>query len=1168
MGHCQLRKAIRFEGVAFCPKYHFQNKTFKGMKKKRLTACLQAVWKVTVISALSVFLAQPLFATRFLQELTDKHVSLSVDQKEIREVLTHIQEQTGIKFVYSSTAVPVDQKVSIHVTDKPVADVLRDMLASQQIQYKIMDDRILLFKGQESMVVQNAKPNAERWLAQTVTGRVTDSDNMALPGVSILVKGSTKGTTTDNNGVYALAVGEDDILVYSFIGFKTQEQPARGRTQINVVLESDASELDEVVVQDGYGERRKESFTGGPITVSGEELRRVNPMNLLQSIQSFDPSFRVQQDNSFGSNPNKLPDIQVRGATGLPSNATATDQTSGLVNRAEMNNPNLPTFILNGFQVSIQTIYDLDMNRIESITLLKDAAAAAIYGSRAANGVVVITLKKPEEGALQVSFNYDMQVTGPDLSVYNVLNAKDKLEYERLAGVYSNESGRTTWTQLDLDRLYNHRAQGIEEGANSYWLSEPIQTELGHKASLAVEGGSNSLTYRITGRYQTLAGVMKGSKRDRSGLETYLQYNKEKFNISNSLQISQVSSHESPYGSFEQYVKMNPYYRKTDENGNILQVLDEFRGNDGGSTTRYMNPVYDATLHSFEKSVYTQIINQTGFYWRISPRLELRGQLNLDKKLTQEDMFKSPFRNEYFNYSGDDLKKRGEYQYKTNDEITYDGNVVLSYNKSFGKHVLAANLGANVRDYTSDFKAFRSIGFVNDRFDHVGFATRYKDDDMPGGWYSQERLPGFFGSANYSYKDRYLADLSLRMDGSSKFGDANKFAPFWAAGVGWNLHKEKFLQGNPNINQLKLRATTGVTGEVSFESYLAETTYKYFNDWYSSGVGTSFMGYGNNDLRWQRTRQYDLGLESIFFKNRLSFTLRGYYKLTDDLVADIVVPPSLGFTSYKSNLGKMENKGLELYMRGTVYRTNHWNVSLWANASRNVNTIKKISESLKKYNEEIDYQQDEPDNRTTPLLRYNEGESLNTIYAVRSLGIDPENGREIFVKKDGTLTYEYGVRDFVAVGDKAPKVDGSFGTDISYRNFTVSLNFYGKFGGDMYNQTLIDRVENASPYDNVDARVFEGRWKQPGDHAAFKNITDLTETRASSRFVQRENTIELRSANIFYEVPSVIARRWKMRTMRLGATANDITRWSTIKMERGIDYPFARTVTFSLFSTF
>jgi TonB-linked SusC/RagA family outer membrane protein len=1137
------------------------------MKKKRLAACVQAVWKVTVISALSVFLAQPLFAIPFLQELTDKHVSLSVDQEEIRKVLGLIQEQTGIKFVYSSTAVPVDQKVSVHVTDKAVADVLREMLGTQQIQYKIMDDRILLFKGLEPAVVQNVKPNAERWLVQTVTGRVADSDNMALPGVSIMVKGSTKGTTTDNNGVYALAVGDDDILVFSFIGFKTQEQPVRGRTQVDIVLESDASELDEVVIQDGYGERRKESFTGGPITVSGEELRRVNPMNLLQSIQSFDPSFRVQQDNSFGSDPNRLPDIQVRGATGLPSNAAA-DPTNGLVNRAQMNNPNLPTFILNGFQVSIQTIYDLDMNRIESITLLKDAAAAAIYGSRAANGVVVITLKKPEEGALQVTFNYDMQVTGPDLSVYDVLNAKDKLEYERLAGVYTANYDRSDWGQVDLDRLYYHRLQGVEQGNDSYWLSEPLQTEIGHKASLAVEGGSNALTYRITGRYQTLAGVMKGSKRDRSGLEAFLQYNKEKFNVSNSIQISQVSAHESPYGSFEQYVKMNPYYRKTDENGNVLQVLDYLKKLEAEGFARVLNPVYDAGLHSFDKNVYTQIINQTGFYWRMTPRFELRGQLNLDKKITQEDLFKSPLRNEYIDMTGEDLKKRGEYQYKTNDEITYDGNVVLNYNKAIDRHMIVASLGGNVRSYTSDFKAFRTIGFVNDRFDHVGFATRYKDEDMPGGWYSQERLLGFFANGNYSYKDRYLADLSVRMDGSSKFGSDNKFAPFWAAGVGWNLHKEDFLQGNPNINQLKLRATTGVTGEVSFESYLAETTYRYFNDWYSSGVGASFMGYGNSDLRWQRTRQYDLGIESIFFKNRLSVTLRGYYKLTDDLVADIVTPPSLGFSSYKSNLGKMENKGLELYMRGTVYRDNHWNISLWANASRNVNTIKAISEGLKKYNEQQDEAQDEEDNQTTPLLRYNEGQSLNTIYAIRSLGIDPENGKEIFVRKNGTRTYEYSVKDFVPVGNMAPKVDGSFGADIMYRNVTLSLNFYGRFGGDMYNQTLIDRVENAWPYDNVDARVFEGRWKKPGDHAAYKDIADWTVTRASSRFVQRENTIELRSANIFYEVPSVLARRWKMRTMRLGVTANDIARWSTIKMERGIDYPFARSVTFSLFSTF
>ncbi len=1155
------------------------------MNKQRLVVSMKTTMRTVIVlwvtaCILGVSAVNPLAA-----QMLEKKISLSANETEVREILNIIHEKTGVKFVYSSTAVPVNQKTSLHAENETLEKVLADLLHKLEIQFKVVNGQVLLYAGDKDAGVKDRPTptggNAERWVSFTVKGKVTDPRGEGMPGVNVILKGTTIGTTTDRDGSFVLSLPDEHKegnLIFSFVGYQPQEVAIGSQTDIVVKLVEDMKALNEVVIN-GYTEIRKESFTGTAITVSGEDLKKVNPINLFKSIQAFDPSFRVEVDNQFGSDPNKLPDITVRGETGLPSTNTATSSNDNLVSRRNLNNPNNPTFILNGFEVGIQSIYDLDINRVASITILKDAAATAIYGSRAANGVVIITLKKPEEGKLQFSFNYELTTNNPDLSVYDVLNAEQKLDYELLAGVYdARREYNNTYTQDEHDQRYYMRKRNVVSGVNSYWLSEPVETSIGHQASLGVEGGSDVLLYNVTARYQTMKGVMKGSERNRVGLDVMLGYNLNKFHFNNTLSVAQVNAHESKYGSFSDYVRMNPYYPKHDANGNITQEIDSWRrretepGKEGNSaivSEIVLNPAYNATLNGFNKNDYTQIINSFSVSWNITNYLDLRGQLSLNKTLNSEDMFASPFSNQYFTWtSGDDLKKRGEYQYKTNDEMTYDGNMMLSFHKGVSKHYISATLGTNIRDYSSDFSGFRAIGFANDRFDNVGFANAYKADDHPVGWYSQEKLLGYFLSGNYSWSDKYLADISVRVDGSSKFGSDNKYAPFWSVGIGWNLHKEKFLAGSKIVNQLKVRASTGLTGEVSFDSYLASTTYEYYQDWYSSGVGAVVKAYGNEDLRWQRTQNYDIGIEANLVQNRIYFSPRYYYRLTDDLVADIIVPPSLGFVSYKSNLGQMENRGFEFNMRASVLRGNKWFVDIFANGSRNINTIKKISESLKKYNDEIDKQQEDKDNKSVPLLRYREGESLSTIYAVPSRGIDPENGKEIFIRKDGSLTYNYSVRDIVPVGNSAPDLEGNFGTDIGYGNFIVSFYFFTKFGGDMFNQTLIDRVENADPHYNVDVRVLNDRWKQPGDHAMYKDITDWEQTRASSRFVQQENTVELRTVNLSYEVPGAIVNKWHMRTLRFSVTANDLWRKSSIKMERGTDYPFARTVTFTIQSRF
>lgn len=1021
---------------------------------------------------------------------------------------------------------------------------------------------------------QIAAPVAEESVAPVqeapvppVKGQVTQEDGMPIPGVTIQVKGTRNGVQTDADGRFELkAVPANAILVFSYIGYKTQEIKTGKRTTFSVTLLTDMQSLKDVVVN-GYQNIKKDNFTGSAVTITGEELKRFNPQNILASIQSFDPSFKLVENNFSGSNPNALPNINVRGTTALPTGKT-TELTRNQLNST----PNLPLFVIDGYPVPVQSVYDLDPNRIAAVTLLKDAAATAVYGSRAANGVLVITTRPPKEGKLSLTYGYEMNVTSPDLTAYHLLNGEQKLDYEKQAGVYREALGQYT---DDLEMQYYAKRRNVLAGVNTYWLSQPLATDLGHKHSVTLEGGSQALKYIIDGRYQTNAGVMKGSGRDRYSLATNLQYSLKdnKVLFRNQFTVSQVNGRESPYREFSTYARMNPYFPKTGTDGRLLRELDTWNVPDaqtnGMKLNTVLNPMYEATLASFNKSEYLEFIDAFSAEYNITPTLRLRGDLSLTKRRSTGDQFISPYSNDFFDKTGDDLKDRGSYTFSSRDEMQVNGNLVLNYNKGVGNHFFNTSLGLNMQDAKSSLKIFKAQGFTNDRFTDITFARSYERDKAPTGETYEERLAGAFGSINYSYQNRLLMDATLRVDGSSKFGVDARMAPFWSYGLGWNLHNEKFLR-NTIISQLKLRATTGLTGEVSFPAYLSNTTYEYYTgDWYSTGVGAHFKAYGNNNLKWQRTQNYDLGMELGLFHDRLYVAPRYYYKRTKDLLADINVAPSTGFYQYKENLGEMVNKGYEFNIRGNVYRNRKMSVNLWTNMVHNTNVITKISNALKAYNDDIDKQQSEnADLKSLALLRYKEGQSMNTIYAVKSLGIDPENGKEIFLNPDGSKTYIYDVRKTVPVGDMTPKLEGFFGGNVVYGNWMLEVSFYTKFGGDYYNQTLLDRVENADPRFNVDARVLSDRWKKPGDVTFFKDIANQDATRASSRFVQQENRLEFKSLYLAYEAPSAFYNRLKMKSLRFSLNMNDIGYWSTVEAERGIDYPFARSFTFSLQTRF
>ena len=1111
------------------------------------------VMKLTAVFILAGFLQ--VSAAGFSQTVT-----ITKDNIPLQKLFREIKKQTGYVFFYNTRLLQKTHPVNIDVKNKSLKEVLDQVFTAQPVTYSIVNKTVVVNE-------RVAMPEPVVTLRDTVPvieirGKVVDEmSGTPVVGANVVIKGSETGVVTDVNGVFAIRAKARAVLVISYVGFENQQVTFKEGVPLSVRLKANKDPLADVVIT-GYQQIKKESFTGNAVTVTGEELKRINPTNMLQSIQAFDPSFQVAQSNILGSNPNALPKINVRGAASLPTGSGEVLTRNNL-----SGNINLPTFILDGFEVSVEKVFDLDVNRVQTITLLKDAAATAVYGSRAANGVLVITTKAPQEGRLQVNYSYDGTISAPDLRDYHVLNAAEKLEYERLAGLYLAVGGRNKDEQ---EELYYKKKANVVSGVNTYWLSQPVRTAFGHKNSLYLEGGNATIRYGVDLRYQTQPGVMKKSGRDRYGLGSVISYApSKKFIFRNTLTVSQVTANESPYGSFASYVQMNPYYPKTDSAGHILQAVDDWlidtRLTDSSQykIRNVLNPMYNGTLSSFDRTRYIEIIDAFTADWNITGALRLRGLASITRRKYTTDRFLSPLANQFYDYETSRLRERGSYFYSTTDENAFDGNLILNYNKQLGDHFINLAAGVNMRTFSTDTKSITAIGFSNDRFSNIEFASGYAANSSPSAYYALDRLFGSFMSLNYSYRNKYMADLSARLDGSSKFGSENKTAPFWSLGIGWNVHKEDFML-NSRISTLRLRASTGLTGEVKFEPYQSKTTYDYYTgNWYSTGIGAVVTTYGNEGLKWQKTDNYDVGVELGLFRDKLYLSAKYYQKLTHGLLADVILPPSSGFSSYKENLGDMKNTGVEMNLKYTVFKNRDWTVNFTANMDRNENNIVKISNSLKAYNDKIDNEQTK-NYQGTPLLRYREGESLNTIYAVPSLGIDPENGKEIFVKKDGSYTYTWDVKDIVPVGDNTAFAYGYFGPNVSYKRFLLNVLFYTKFGGKEYNQTLVDRIENADPRYNVDSRVLFDRWKKPGDKALYKDISLTDKTFVSDRFIQKDNVLELQSVYLSYDFDKRIYSRMAMRNLRVAFTMNDIWRWGSMKTERGIDYPFARSFTFSI----
>lgn len=1084
-------------------------------------------------------------------------ISLTGKNITLKKAFAEIQKQSGFTFLYFDKDIEGAKKVTINVQNEGIEQVLNRLFAGQTLDYTIVEKTVVVkFKNVQPQKEESAEANLPPPVV--IRGVVKDEDGKPVERASIVVRGTKIGTTTNAKGEFTLQVPEDGVTIeISAVGYSKETVKVSSGTAINVVLKQSVA-TGETVVITGMFRKNEKSFTGASTTVTAKELAEFGNRNLITSLRNIDPSFNIIESNSFGSDPNRLPEIQIRGNSSIPNINQLQDETRvGL---------NTPLIIIDGFQTSLQKMYDLNENEVESITLLKDAAATAMYGSRAANGVVVITTRSPQMGKLRLSLRSDINLEAPDLSGYSLLKAREKLDLEYKAGYYNNARAEN---DLPLKRYYNYILNQVNSGVETDWMAIPLRNGVGQRYNLRLEGGDRQFRYSASAQYNQIEGVMKKSNRKTFNGNITLSYTYRNLRFRNSLQILQGKSTESPYGTFSDYTKLNPYWTPYDENGAVLKVLGY-----PGSQDYYnfwidlpVNPLYNATLNTFNERKTSELFNTTSVDWTITPGLVLRGQLGLTKGVVQSDKFRPSDHTAFANYSSADIFRKGDYTYGIGNYMNYDGSLNLQYNKAINnKHLITAGADANIRQNANSNYSFIAEGFPNANFDFVSMALQYAAGGKPTGSESLTRSIGGTATFNYMYDNKYFIDGSYRVDGSSQFGTNKRFAPFWSTGIGWNLHNERKIANQfKNLNRLKLRASVGVTGSQNFDAYQSLSTYQYYTDErYFAWMGSYLMGLGNPNLKWQQEIQYNIGADIEMFKKRLKIIADYYTRNTDGLISSINLPLSSGFPSYVENIGQVRNKGFEVKATGILLNNKKgftWSVS--ASAMQNRNKILQTSKALK------DAQASILSGTTSPGVLYIEGYSSNTIWVVPSLGIDPSTGKELFLGKDGQPTYTWKASDIVATGNRDADYFGNFSTMLRYKDFSINASFRYTYGGQQYNQTLVDKVELTSYKYNVDSRVYYSRWQQPGDVAAFKGLLVTSPTYKTSRFVQNDNTLVLQNVNFQYNITNKkILSRMRAQAFSVVANASEPMYLSSIRRERGTSYPFARQFSLSLNVTF
>ena len=1033
---------------------------------------------------------------------------------------------------------------------------------------------ILLFAGwgvAHAGTLSTEAVNAVAAVAQqqgyVITGTVVDNYGEELIGVAVQLRSNMSiGVSTNIDGNFFITVPTmNDVLVFSFIGMATQElRLVAGTTHYRVVMVEDAAVLDVVeIVEMGIATRERATMSGAAVSFSQEELISVGTINVLQAIRTLDPAFIMIENLQAGSDPNRMPTFELRGQTNLDivgPGGVAQDV-------------NMPLFLIDGFEVTMREVNDLDISRIQSVTLLKDAGSTAIFGARGANGVVVIETIRPAPGRVQVRYTGNFELSFADLSQYNLMNAREKMRFEVLSRYFGNLDNPENVFGL---MRYQAVLRRVESGIDTDWLRMPIQLALTQNHSLNVSGGDRVWLFTTGINYRNVQGVMKGSNRETFGGNLRVHYRGvEGLNISNNIQVSGLNARTGGWGSFRDFAQANPHQTPFDAYGVLLRFLDAgaFEIDDDGVFTiqgSVANPLHNASLYTFGDTYTLSIRNQLRIDWRVTERLRFDAGVSLSNTLTNNVNFVDARNTRFIN---DDHRRRGSYSENNSSIFTYLVDLRTSYVHVINDlHTISFSGRAAIEESITEGTGFSVFGFPEGAPPLPSFAYSFLAQSRPSFFHFQDRSVSASGTASYDFSRRYFADLTLNREGSNFFGSQHLFQTVWSIGGGWNVHREVFAQDWDWLSELRVRINYGTAANQG-RRYLTANIYGFRPGSNLFGMSSYLSGIGNPHLNWLVVNRLSSGVDFGFRNPRVRGSFNVFRHVSDPLVIDLPQQASTGVGStFPVNAGMMETVGYDFRLfYSPIHNTRERQVlTLRVTGGNNRSMYRGFGDAFAQMNHDLF----NSDNATLEnmLQRWEDGRSPQDMWAVRSLGIDPATGREIFLTRYGEQTFYWRQSDRVVVGNSRPTFEGTFGADFQHRQFRANISFRYILGAYIFNYALFTRVENISTRQlgfNQDRRALYDRWQRPGDISQFRSISLHDSTQISSRFLQKRNRLTGESINLVWDFNEAgWIQHLGMQSMNAGISMRDIFYLSTVRAERGIDFPFARAITFNINANF
>ncbi|WP_461105848.1 TonB-dependent receptor [Spirosoma koreense] len=1093
--------------------------------KKSLTLTLMK------ITAIQLFVALILTAVSYAgdveaQEVLDQRVNITITQATLKQALVQVSQIANVKFVFNSKVIRSDERVSISAHNERLADLLTRLLKPRHVQYVVTGKQIIFSREEpepESSLDPNqqfAGSNPPKTADLPVSGTVKDEKGTGLPGVSIVLKGTNRGTTTDARGEYRIDVPDASaVLIFSFVGYRSQEVTVGNQTQMTLTLLPDNQSLNEVVVV-GYGSVKKSDLTGSVSSVGSDKITQVKGIsNVAQALQGNAAGVQVNQSSG---QPGEGVIIKIRG----------TNSISG---------GNAPLYVVDGLPLDGLSA-QLNPDDIDRIEVLKDASSTAIYGSRGANGVIIISTKKGKEGKPKVSYNgyYGVQSLRKKI---DLIGARDFATLQNEVITNDNASGLNNpqkalpWTASQIDSL---GSKGTD------WQDLVYRNAIVQNHDLSVSGGSQNLKYYTSFGYYDQDGIIRNSNFKRMSFRVNLSYDiSKKLSVINSFSLQNSIYRQANYAGADggggipfTTMVIPPTQGVYDANGNYTK----FTGVSWGET----NPL-GISSELYNPSANLRLIGNIKLVYELVKGLKLNTSVGIDGGYSKSD---------YYAPSTISIGQPGGKASKSySNTSTFVTEDYLTYSAGIGKHTIDALGGFTYQTNQSEsLSSGTGIGFITNAFtnNNIGAATT---PGLPSTGYSDSKLVSYLGRLNYNFGDKYYVTLTGRYDGSSRFSEDKKFAFFPSGALAWRISEEPFMKQIPSVSTLKLRTTYGFSGNQAIGNYQTLARLSNTNVVFGNVNNIAYVqgSLAYNNLKWETTRQVDIGLDIGFLRDRIQLTLDYYDKKTKDLLLNVGLPTSSGFSTVLQNIGAVQNRGIEFQLT-TINTTGALRWSSVVTVSHNNTRVLQLENDPQ--GNPVTYKEIGTGGNWFPTQV---GQNINELYGYKVLGIYQTNDEAV---KNGEPTkgagdYKFWDRDGNGIVDGndrttlthlTPKVTFGFNNTLTYRNFNLSLLFVGSLGNDIVNEF---RKYNITLNGNwtPTREAFNQRWTGSGngfDVPSTKSGSSIRDY-ANSLWVENGAYVKLRDITLGYTLPATLLKSAKIASINVYLSAQNyltITKYS------------------------